>query len=228
MTAKEPALKPISLYPSNIPKTAFPFSQWREGWQDRTIPVPGWGSRGSTLLLLPVPPLLSTLRQGQPHSCPEDGKTFASWVWSAARLGGKQALLPWQVRALWAQNPSSSHPQGPSLIVCPQPSHLTFFSPQQHFLQARDTGTLSYLLPIVHLLPPAAFLIKQATTPKPTFFPSIPPTFCLPHPLPHYPESCFCLSWLFWAGGSLGKGIQFKCCLVRMCSSHSNWVKLNW
>lgn len=101
--------------------------------------------------------------------------------------------------------------------------HTSHFPPHSSISSKPGTqGPLSYLLPIAHLLPPAAFLIKQATTPKPTIFPSIPPTFCLPHPLPHYPGSCFCLSWLFWAGGSLGKGIRFKCHLLRMCSSHSS------
>lgn len=110
-------------------------------------------------------------------------------------------------------------PKAQLWLFVPSP-HTSHFPPHSIISSKPGTeGPLSYLLPIAHL-PPAAFLIKQATTPKPTFFPSFPPTFCLPHPLPHYPGSCFCLSWLFWAGGSLGKRIQFKCLLLRMCSSH--------
>lgn len=148
-TAKETALKPISLSPSNIPQTAFPFSQWRGSWQYRTIPAPSWGSRGSTLFLLPCssPPfhpearLASPLARARQNICFESGQQPG---WEESR----RALLPWQLRAPWAQNPSSSHSQGPALVGCPQPSHLTFSSPQQHFLQAMDTGTP--LLPAAH------------------------------------------------------------------------------
>lgn len=132
----------------------FSFLTVKRKLKDRTNPAPGWGSRGSILLLLPCssPPFHPKARLASPLARGWQNICFPSLI--IARLGGEQALLPWQVRAPWAQNPSSSHPQGPALVGCPQPSHLTFSSPQQHFLQAMDTGTP---------LPPAAHCTSSSS-----------------------------------------------------------------
>lgn len=144
-----------------------------------------------------------------------------------SRAGRGQALVPRQARVPWAQHPSLCHPQDPALAGWPQPSCPPSFPSLGHG-DSSSTAQLPF--------PPATFPEKQTTTPKPTFFPSNPPTFCLPHPLPHYLGSCFCLSWLFWAGGSLGKAIRFKCRLLRMWSvrflpAERSWIDkwgLNW
>lgn len=148
MTAKEPALKPISLSPSNIPKTAFPFSQWRGSWQDRTIPARGWGSRGSTLLLLPCSstPFHPKARPASPLDRRWQNIFCLNLVSSQA--GRKAGTVTLAGQGTLRTKSLFKSPQGPSQVVCPQPSHHTFSSPKQHFLQAKDTGTP--LLPAAH------------------------------------------------------------------------------
>lgn len=201
-TAEEPALKPISPSPSNIPERAFPFSQWRSSPHGRTNPARGQRRQHAPLSSpsrSSIPPQgrgSLTASQGlakclpSPESGPEPGWEEGRH-WYPGRSGYPEHSIPFHVS-----------PKAQLRLVVPSISSVP-----------RTQGPLSHLLPATHLLfPPATFPEKQPP-PNPHFFQAALP-LCLPHPLPHYPGSCFCLSWLFWAGSSLGKRIRFKCRLA--------------
>lgn len=129
MTAEEPTSKPISPSPSNIPETAFPFSQRRRSRHGRTNPAPARGQQRQQRQHTPLSfPFLSSFPpQGRGSLAASQGlakRLPFPWVWSTARLGRGQALVCRQVRVPWAQHPSSCHPRVTVLAGCPQPSCL--------------------------------------------------------------------------------------------------------
>lgn len=168
-TAEDPALKPISPSPSNIPERAFPFSQWRSSPHGRTNPA--WGQRRQhTPLSSPscssIPPQgrgSLTASQGlakclpSPGSGPEPGWEEGRH-WYPGRSGYPEHSIPFHVS-----------PKAQLRLVVPSISSMP-----------RTQGPLSHLLPAAHLLfPPATFPEKQPP-PNPHFFQAaLPLSVCL-------------------------------------------------
>lgn len=200
-TAEEPALKPISPLPSNIPETVFPFSQERRSRHGAgTTPARGSrgrrGSGGSTLLSPPhsSPPLHP--KAGAPSPLTggwQDGCLPLSLVHSqAGRSAGTgtsagQSTLSTASLFVSAPRPSSGW-LSPALMP---PSFPPSLPPQSSISSVpRTRGPLSHRLPATQLLfPPATFSEKQTSTPKPTFFSKQPSHFLFASPSPS-------LSWV--------------------------------
>lgn len=130
------------------------------------------------------------------------------WVWPKAEVKAGTATL---VRVPWAQHPSSYHPKAQLWLLLVAPS------PRFSLLPYHTPPLSSCNLPW-----------KTNHPPNKHFFSKQPSHFLIASSLPHYPGPCFCLSWLFWAGGSLGKGIWFKHCMLTTWSVQFLPAKRSW